>query len=329
MAWFIKIESALPQPLRVILMGVGQVIFCGNAVSGFIFLVAFCAYDVMTGLAAIVGAISSTAAASVFKSAKSDISAGLYGFNGTLTGVGLWTFLAHAPQLWLYIILAAMLSSVVFAMIRKIPFGIPPAAAPFVLTSWIFILAAPTFDPTLDPGHDLRTADPGLSIPDSSQSIVSKGVPPGMWPTLLIKGVSQIFLVDSFATGILILIGVVVISLRSTLLLGGGALCGSLVAALLGADHHAIGIGLYGFNAGLAAIAVGQVFLKPDAKSAFLAILASMLTPALQIGLSQILVPVGLPVLAAPFLSVLWAILFVTGRWKRYQSRFKKSTESA
>jgi len=303
-------------------MGVGQVIFCGNAVSGFIFLVAFCAYDVMTGLAAIVGAISSTAAASVFKSAKSDISAGLYGFNGTLTGVGLWTFLAHAPQLWLYIILAAMLSSVMLAMITKIPFGIPPAAAPFVLTSWIFILAAPAFDPALDPG-------PALSIPDSSQSIVGEGVPPGMWPTLLVKGVSQIFLVDSFATGILILIGVAVISLRSTLLLGGGALCGSLVAALLGADHHAIGIGLYGFNAGLAAIAVGQVFLKPDTKSAFLAILASMLTPALQIGLSQILVPVGLPVLAAPFLSVLWAILFVTGRWKRYQSRFKKSTESA
>lgn len=322
MTWSIKIESALPRPLRVILMGVGQVIFCGNAVSGFIFLVAFCAYDVMTGLAAIVGAISSTAAASVFKSAKSDISAGLYGFNGTLTGVGLWTFLAHAPQLWLYIILAAMLSSVMLAMITKIPFGIPPAAAPFVLTSWIFILAAPAFDPALDPG-------PALSIPDSSQSIVGEGVPPGMWPTLLVKGVSQIFLVDSFATGILILIGVAVISLRSTLLLGGGALCGSLVAALLGADHHAIGIGLYGFNAGLAAIAVGQVFLKPDTKSAFLAILASMLTPALQIGLSQILVPVGLPVLAAPFLSVLWAILFVTGRWKRYQSRFKKSTESA
>lgn len=322
MTWSIKIESALPRPLRVILMGVGQVIFCGNAVSGFIFLVAFCAYDVMTSLAAIVGAISSTAAASVFKSAKSDISAGLYGFNGTLTGVGLWTFLAHAPQLWLYIILAAMLSSVMLAMITKIPFGIPPAAAPFVLTSWIFILAAPAFDPALDPG-------PALSIPDSSQSIVGEGVPPGMWPTLLVKGVSQIFLVDSFATGILILIGVAVISLRSTLLLGGGALCGSLVAALLGADHHAIGIGLYGFNAGLAAIAVGQVFLKPDTKSAFLAILASMLTPALQIGLSQILVPVGLPVLAAPFLSVLWAILFVTGRWKRYQSRFKKSTESA
>lgn len=323
MTWLMKIENALPQPLRVILIGVGQVIFCGSAVSGFVFLLAFCVYDVMAGLAAVVGAISSTATASVFKNTRSDMDLGLYGFNGTLTGVGLWTFLAHAPQLWLYIILAAMLSSVVFAMMMKIPFRVPPATAPFVLICWIFILIAPTFDPALDPGRDLRTADTDLSIPVSSQDIAGEGMPPGMWPTLLVKGISQIFLADSFAAGVLILVGVAVMSLRSTLLLGGGALCGSLIAALLGADHHAIGIGLYGFNAGLAAIAVGQVFLKPDAKSALLAILASMLTPALQIGLSQIFVPIALPVLAAPFLSVLWAVLFVTGQWERYQSRSK------
>lgn len=329
MTWSLKIEDALPRPLRTILRGIGQVIFCGNAVTGFIFLVAFYVVDMMAGLAATVGAISSTATAAAMKDAKSDMDAGLYGFNGTLTGVGLWTFLAHVPQLWFCIMLASMLSSVVFAIMMKASFRIPPATAPFVLTCWIFMLTAPALEPALDSGLDLRTADPDLSILASSQNIAGVGMPLDMWPALLIKGVSQIFFSDSLCVGVLILIGVAVMSLRSALLLGGGALSGNLVAALLGAEHHAIEIGLYGFNAGLAAVAVGQVFLKPGVKSALLATLASVLAPAFQAGFSQIFVPFGLPVLAAPFLSVLWIVMFIASRWRRWPPRLEKPVEPA
>lgn len=322
--WSLKIDEVLPRPLRIMLRGVGQIIFCGNAVTGFIFLTAFYVNDVMAGLAATVGAVSSTAAAIALKYPRSDIDAGLYGFNGTLAGACLWTFLGHAPQLWLYIVLAAMLSSMVFAIMTKPPalrftFQVPPATAPFVLVCWIFILAVPAFDPALDPGLDLRTADPDLSIPASSQNRADEEMPLGMWPALLIKGVSQIFFADSLAVGILILIGVALASPRGALLLAGGAFSGGLVATLLGADHHAIEIGLYGFNAGLASVAVGQVFIRPDARSALLALLASVLTPLVQIGFSQILLLIHLPVLAAPFLSVLWVVLFIIGRWQRWR----------
>lgn len=85
---------------------------------------------------------------------------------------------------------------------------------------------------------------------------------------------------------------------------------------LLGADHNAAEIGLYGFNAGLASVAVGQVYLRPDTRSALLAVLASVLAPLVQMGLSQILLLANLPVLAAPLLSVLWVMLFVVGRWQ-------------
>ena len=40
MDWSLKIDSAFPRPLRVILRGVGQVFFCCNAVTGLIFLIA-------------------------------------------------------------------------------------------------------------------------------------------------------------------------------------------------------------------------------------------------------------------------------------------------
>ncbi|WP_074634316.1 MULTISPECIES: urea transporter [Nitrosospira] len=336
MNWLLKIDEALPRSLRVILRGVGQVVFCGNAVTGFIFLAAFYINDAMAGLAATLGAVSSTAAAIALKCSRSDIDAGLYGFNGTLAGACLWTFLGHTPQLWLYIVLAAMLSSMVFAFMTKpsalpFTFQIPPATAPFVLICWIFILAVPAVDHAFDIGPDVRAVDPDLPIPASSGSMPGAGSAwAGMRPALLIKGVSQVFFADSLAVGILILIGVALASPRGALLLAGGAFTGSLVATLLEADYHATEIGLYGFNAGLASVAVGQIFLRPDTRSALLAVLASVLAPLVQIGFSQIFLLANLPVLAAPFLFVLWVVLFIAGRWQRWRpSPLEKPVEPA
>lgn len=336
MNWSLKLDEALPRPLRIIFRGVGQVIFCGNAVTGFIFLTAFYVNDVMAGLAATLGAVSSTAAATALKCPRSDIDAGLYGFNGTLAGACLWTFLDYDPRLWLYIVLAAILSSAVFAMMTKpsvlrSAFQVPPATAPFVLICWIFILAIPVIDHAFDIGPALRTADPDLSGAILPASVLRAAtVSADAWPALLLKGVSQIFFSDSVAVGILILIGVAIALPRGALLLAGGAFTGSLIATWLGADPHAIEIGLYGFNAALASIAVGQVFLRPDTTSALLAVLSGVLAPLFQIGLTQILLPVGLPVLAAPFLSVLWVVLFVVRLWQRWRPPpLEKSAESA
>ena len=87
----------LPRPLRVLLRGVGQVFFCCNAVTGFIFLVALYVGGPIAGLAATVGVITSTAAAYVLGFSEDDIDAGLYGFNGTLVGPCLFLFLENTP----------------------------------------------------------------------------------------------------------------------------------------------------------------------------------------------------------------------------------------
>ena len=91
---------------------------------------------------------------------------------------------------------------------------------------------------------------------------------------------------DSVAAGIQILIGVAITSNRGALLLAGGAFSGCLVATLWGVSQHAAEIGLYGFNAGLVSVAVGQIFLKPDTRSALLVVLGSLRTPFIQIGFS-------------------------------------------
>ena len=99
MDWSLKIDSAFPRPLRVILRGVGQVFFCCNAVTGLIFLIALFIGGVTAGAAATVGVISSTAAAYLLGFSEDDIDAGLYGFNGTLVGPCLFFVSGALPAI--------------------------------------------------------------------------------------------------------------------------------------------------------------------------------------------------------------------------------------
>jgi urea transporter len=120
MQWAIKLDMAIPRPIRVILRGVGQVFFCGNAITGLLFLIALYIGGVTAGLAATVGVVTSTITAYVLGFSEDDIDAGLYGFNGTLVGPCLFLFLENTPLLWVYVVLASILSSVVLAALIRI-----------------------------------------------------------------------------------------------------------------------------------------------------------------------------------------------------------------
>ena len=77
MNWSLNLDKRIPTPLRILLRGAGQVVFCNNAVTGLIVLAAFYAGGTITGLAATVGLISSTVTAHACRFCKADIEAGL------------------------------------------------------------------------------------------------------------------------------------------------------------------------------------------------------------------------------------------------------------
>ncbi|KIO47922.1 urea transporter [Nitrosospira sp. NpAV] len=311
MEWSLTIDKAMPRPLRVILRGVGQVFFCCNAVTGLIFLVALFIGGVTAGAAATVGVISSTVAAYFLGFSEDDIDAGLYGFNGTLVGPCLFLFLEHSPQLWLYVVLASVLSSVVLAALMRIlgPYKIPASTSPFVLTSWMFLVAVYAFDsfsrgPVLPPpGTPAVVAD-------------AMAIPADMWFTALTKGVAEVMFADSVIVGILFLTGIAIVSLRGALMAVGGTIIGVGFPILLGANQGMIEMGLYSFNPVLTMMAVGWVFLKPDGRSAVLAVLAGFLTVICQAGLASFLAPIGLPTLTFPFVLVMWMFLFAAEKSK-------------
>lgn len=321
MDWSLSIDKAMPRPLRVILRGVGQVFFCCNAVTGLIFLIALYVGGITAGIAATVGVISSTVAAYLLGFSEDDIDAGLYGFNGTLVGPCLFLFLENTPQLWLYVVLASILSTVVLAALMRIlqPYNIPASTSPFVLTCWMFLVAVYAFD-GFSRGPVLPV--PGIPSDIAAASVVSTEFSAftqasvEAWYTAIAKGIGEVMFADSIIVGILFLTGIAITSLRGAFMAFSGAVVGVAVPVFLGADKTLIEMGLYAFNPVLTMMAVGWVFLKPSTGSATLALLAGILTIICQAGLASFLAPIGLPTLTFPFVLVMWMFLFAAGKSK-------------
>ncbi|MCG7756263.1 MAG: urea transporter [Nitrosomonas sp.] len=323
MDWSLSIDKAIPRPLRVIFRGAGQVFFCCNAVTGLIFLIALYVGGITAGLAATVGVVSSTVAAYLLGFSEGDIDAGLYGFNGTLVGPCLFLFLEHTPQLWLYVVLASVLSTVVLAALMRIlqPYNIPASTSPFVLTCWMFMVAVYAFDgfargPVLPPpGIPSTIAETTAASTDAWFNAFTQDAAIA-WCTAISKGIGEVMFADSVIVGALFLIGIAITSLRGAFMALSGATVGVVVPVLLGADKTLIEMGLYAFNPVLTMMAVGWVFLKPTTGSALLALLAGILTIICQAGLANFLAPIGLPTLTFPFVLVMWMFLFAAGKSK-------------
>ncbi len=326
MQWAIKLDMAIPRPIRVILRGVGQVFFCGNAITGLIFLIALYVGGITAGLAATVGVVASTITAYVLGFSEDDIDAGLYGFNGTLVGPCLFLFLENTPVLWAYVVLASILSSVVLAALIRIltPYKIPASTSPFVLTCWMFMIAVYSFDslargPVL-PAPGIPEAIAGTDLPAAAWLSMANETTE-LWYVALTKGVAEVMFADNVLVGILFLTGIAITSWRGAAM----ALCGTFVGVttpvLLGANQNLIEMGLYAFNPVLTMMAIGWVFLKPSAGTAVLALLAGILTVICQAGLANFLAPVGLPTLTFPFVLTMWMFLFAAGMSKHWSSQ--------
>lgn len=303
--WSLSIDRAIPKPFRTLLRGVGQVFFCCNAVTGLIFLVALYIGGVTAGLAATVGVLSSTITAHLLGFPEKDIDAGLYGFNGTLVGPCLFLFLENSPQLWLYVVLASILATIVLAALMRIlqPYDIPASTSPFVLTSWLFMAAVYAFD-NFSRGPLLPIA--GIPVEASNISMIPVEIG---YMTAAAKGISEVMFADSIVVGILFLIGIAIHSLWGAAMALAGTVVGIVIPVLLGADKNLIEMGLYAFNPVLAMMAVGWAFLKPSARNMALAFLAGIFTVICQAGLTGFLTPLGLPVLTFPFVLIMWVFL--------------------
>ena len=293
------------------LRGAGQVMFQNSPLSGLCFIAGICwgayaANNRAVAVGAVVGLVVSTVTAMLLKSDVTSLRQGLFGFNGLLVGAAVPTFLAGGPLMWLLLIVGAAVSSVAMLAVSNVmkTWGVPALTFPFVLTTWFLVLAAYSF------GH-LPIASMGP--PTLPQAFGPPASAVAMSPDLLVsswlKGPAQVFLINSIATGIIVVIGLMVSSIWAAAFALVGSAVSLAFAILFGARTGAVDAGLYAFSPVLTAVALGSVFYKPSWRVALYALLGTTFTVIVQGALDAAVAPLGVPTFTAAFVFVTWLFL--------------------
>lgn len=309
-------SSAALQFADAVLRGVGQVMFQNNAFTGALFLLAIFLNSTRFGVAAIAGAVASTAMAYALGADRAHIRAGLHGFNGTLVAVALAFFLRSELVTWVYLVAAAAASTVVTAALSNVlGKGRPVLTAPFILVTFAFVLAADRFG-ALHTSGLLPTA----GLPKGTTHILGVVDSATLFHGFF-KGIAEIFFQDSALSGAVLLSGLLCGSRVAGAAAAVGSLVGMLVAWWMGAPEAEIRLGLFGFNPALTAIALASVFLVLDRAAALYALLAVVVTAVAFASVSAALLPLGMPALTAPFVLVTWAFVLAAPAFGRLQLR--------
>lgn len=294
--------------IRTMLKGAGQVMFQGNTMTGLFFLLGILWGAIAEGrpsvmIGALVGLTTSTLTGYLLNQPANDGKEGLWGFNGILVGCAFPTFLGNTPQMWFALILCATLTTWVRTGFNNVmaPWKTNSFTFPFVFCTWIFLLAS----------RMLQGMPPeSLSAPELTQHWdahveLSLGTILIYW----LKGISQVFLINSWVTGILFLIGLYLSNKWAAL----WASIGSMVSLLTVLYFHGAGNdivnGLYGFSPVLTAIALGCTFYRPNLRTAIWALLGVLVTVFIQAGMDILMLPFGIPTLTAPFCIATWLFL--------------------
>lgn len=299
-----RIKGAVVSTLR----GSGQVMFQQSAWTGFFFLAGIFWGSYAAGLpevawGALVGLVVSTIAGRVVEGPIADGTDGLWGFNGILVGCAFPTFLGNTWLMWLALVFCSAVTTFVRRGFNNVmaPWGVTSYTFPFVFLTWVFLLSSRML-------HGMPAES--LSHPELIEQ--ASGVLDTSFGSLVVywlNGISQVFLVKSWVTGILFLIGLACCSRWAALWAAVGSAVSLALAILYGAFPADIAGGLYGFSPVLTAIAVGCTFYSPSWRSAIWALFAIAATFFVQVGMDVLMMPWGIPTLTGPFCVATWLFM--------------------
>ena len=291
-----------------LLRGAGQVMFQNNAWTGLLFI---CAIfwgalregEVMVAWGALLGLTASTVTGYILRLPRTDGAQGLWGFNGILVGCAFPTFLGTTIGMWIALIICAAMTTWVRAGMNNVmaPWKVNSFTFPFVFCTWIFLLAARAM---------LGIPVEHLTEPTLPTHITSlETIPPLQLLEYWLKGVAQVFLINSWEAGILILIGLTISNRWAALWAAIGSAVALLCAIAFRASASDISAGMYSFSPVLTAIALATVFYQTNWRSALWAFMGIIITVFIQAAMNIVVEPLGIPTLTGPFCIATWLFL--------------------
>jgi urea transporter len=284
----------IPAPVLWAFRGIGQVFFQENALTGALFAVGIAVSSPLMALGAVVGTAIGTATAWILKFDKTELHAGIYGFNATLVGIATLFFFRPGGISAILLLAGCIVATLVTWLARRhVPF--PTYTAPFIVTTWgLFFLGQALGAARVLPGGALEGVGPIGAVA---------------------HGVSQVMFQASLWTAFLFLAGIAISDWKHA----SWVLTGSIVGMLFGSHHATVGakaldpesladrtildnvaLGLYGYNATLAAVAL---FLWRRS------LIPPLLGMLFSVVLTELIPLLGLPALTAPFVLATWLVL--------------------
>ena len=293
---------------RTCLRGVGQVMFQDNMWTGLLFMAgifwgAYAEGFPTVAWGAVVGLVVSTLAGYLLQLPDKKGAQGLWGFNGVLVGCAFPTFLGNTIWMWIALVICSAMTTWVQSGLDNV-FGRWKLSAftfPFVLSTWFFLLAGRIF-------HGMPAEYMGSpELPHDVHTALNAGF--GVIVVYWLKGISQVFLINNWVTGIFFLAALAVSSIRAAVWAAIASAIALATAILWQAPGADIAEGLYGFSAVLTGIALGATFCNFSWKSAIWAVIGIFITVIIQAAMNAFFSPMGLPTLTGPFCIGTWIFL--------------------
>lgn len=309
--------------------GIGQVVFINHPISGLIFAMAIALYRPWAALLVVLGSYACTLVAHLLAYPLERIRSGIYTFNGSLIALLLANFLT--PQwnlgILIYAVIAAVISvPLMHACLNLLTerLGLPVLSLPFSLVGLSVLLLIPTVAYGYANVALLSPVARVLSSPNVALRASHDAAPLPFVEGLshaIVRGVSEMFLLNSPLVGLLVLAGILLSSATSAAAALVGSSVGAALGLLLGADGYQIFGGLWGYTGALAALCLfgKTAIFKPSWPAALLAMVTAACAAFLFGSLGQFLAPLGVVPLSLPFiLATIVAVLAAQG-----SSRFR------
>jgi urea transporter len=284
------------------LKGISQVIFIENAISGFIILIAITIASYELGIITLCSSLIGTVIGKIGGANENSVSSGLYGYNSVLTGIALMLFLTGTSR-WMIALAGAVIAAIFSAsMVHFMKnTALPILTFPFIILTWFMLLVS----------YRLKAFQLSNTLVPQSLALWELDITGEVnWTEGVFNGIGQIFFLDINLSGLLLFVAVFWAGWKLGLFAVVGNVVALLIAYGLGGEHSLIILGLYGYNAILACMAVAIVFSTEENRYRSISgILAACLTVPLTASVSTWLLPYGLPALTMPFVLSTWLFL--------------------
>lgn len=286
--------------LKAGLSAYSQIYFARNHISGLLFLAAtFIVPE--HGIAGAIGVLTANFWAFVLGRPRQHIAEGFYGFNGLLVSLAIGLYFRFNWQFLCLLMLSTLFTVIIAAAMRNISeryLGVPVLSLPFVLATWVALLATRRFG----------------AIEVTIETVLVGHLGQGLLPPvveLFLRSLGAAFFQLSVVSGALVFIGLLVFSRWAAILSIIGFVCGYGVYVGLGGNPSDLFEEFIGFNFILTAIAVGGIWIVLGPYSMIFAALGGALSAVLAAAALSTLSHFGLPVLALPFIAATQLLLFV------------------